>query len=81
MFLQQKSTGDLIEIIRLEDLSDPCLAEVMGRSHAGEERQDLEVFPKADLQFPSGEPLPICWLDPDYRAVPSPIPECPSFAR
>ena len=27
----------------------------------------MEKFAKADLQFPSGEPLPRCWLDAHYR--------------
>jgi hypothetical protein len=39
----------------------------MGRFHAGEELQEPERFAKADLSFPSGEPLPRCWLDPGYQ--------------
>lgn len=66
MFLKQKLTGDLIEIMRIEDLYDPCLSEVMGRSHLGEEMQDPAIYAKANLTFPSGEKLPVCWLDPDY---------------
>ena len=42
-------------------------AHVMGRFHAGEELQEEERFAKADLNFPSGEPLPRCWLDPAYQ--------------
>ncbi|MCT7982725.1 acetyltransferase [Laspinema sp. A4] len=68
MFLEQKSTGNLIEIVKTEDLSDPSCGEVEGRSHAGEEMQEVEAFAKEDLKFPSGETLPICWLDPNYRA-------------
>jgi hypothetical protein len=29
--------------------------------------QDPEKFAKSELQFPSGEPLPRCWLDAHYR--------------
>jgi hypothetical protein len=74
MFLKQKLTGDLIEIIRIEDLYDPCLNEVMGRSHLGEEMQDPAIYEKEQLIFPSGEMLPRCWKDPDYGMVKPPIP-------
>ncbi|WP_017302945.1 hypothetical protein [Spirulina subsalsa] len=72
MFLEYQPTCELIEVMRIEDLFDPCLPEIMGRSHAGEEMQDPCIYPKADLRFPSGEPLPLCWIDPDYRIVRSP---------
>jgi hypothetical protein len=49
-------------------LFDPCAASIRGRIHAGEELQDPADFTKSDLVFPSGEGLPRCWLDPDYRA-------------
>ena len=29
--------------------------------------QHPELFKKAELAFPSGEALPVCWTDPDYR--------------
>jgi hypothetical protein len=67
MFLKQKSTQGLVEIITLRDLWDPCITEVTGRLHAGQEMQDPETFSKADLMFPSNEALPACWLDADYR--------------
>lgn len=66
MFLTEKSTNDLIEIIRIEDLYDPCLGEVMGRSHCGEEMQEPAIYPKENLMFPSGEMLPLCWVDRNY---------------
>ncbi len=40
---------------------------VPGRFHAGEELGDPLTFEKADLAFPSGEELPRCWVDPDYK--------------
>ncbi|NES85234.1 MAG: acetyltransferase [Moorea sp. SIO2B7] len=67
MFLKHKPSGDLVEVLTMDDLYDPCLSEFKGRFHAGEEMQDAENFPKSDVMFPSGESLPLCWLDPDYR--------------
>lgn len=67
MFLKHKPTGNLIEVIHFHDVWDPCQTQVIGRFHAGEELQDSETFTKADLCFPSGEELPLCWLDPAYR--------------
>jgi hypothetical protein len=67
MFLKDKKTGDAVEVIDLAALFDPCVNELQGRFHAGEEMQDPENFAKAGLVFPSGEPLPQCWTDPDYR--------------
>ncbi|EGV30822.1 hypothetical protein ThidrDRAFT_2454 [Thiorhodococcus drewsii AZ1] len=67
MFVQHKTTGKLIEILALTDLINPLHAEVTGRFHQGEEAQEPEDYPKADLIFPSGEPLPRCWTDAHYR--------------
>jgi len=69
MFLQHKQSGDLVEVLNLSNMYDPCLGEIMGRFHTGEEKQDPESFAKADLIFPSGEPLPRCWLDPNYKRL------------
>ncbi len=68
MFLQHKRSGDLIEILDLENLYDPCQNSIMGRFHCGEEMQEPEKFTKLEVIFPSGESLPRCWLEPDYRA-------------
>ncbi len=67
MFLMQKSTEKLVEVLSLTDLFNPNHDNVVGRFHAGEEMQDPEKFPKGELQFPSGEELPRCWLDAHYR--------------
>ena len=67
MYLRHAASGDLVEILELSALFDPCLGEVSGRFHAGEEMQEPEAFRKAELAFPSGESLPRCWMDPDYR--------------
>ncbi len=67
MFLQHKVSRDLVEILTPEQLYDPCQSNIIGRSHTGEEMQDPETFIKLEMIFPSGESLPLCWLDPDYR--------------
>ncbi|MGQ4649317.1 acetyltransferase [Lyngbya aestuarii] len=67
MFLQHKPSGDLVEVLALNSLFDPCHSRISGRFHAGEEMQDPETFSKLDLMFPSGESLPQCWLDAHYR--------------
>ncbi len=67
MFLLQKRTQNLIEILSTQELFDPFVLEVMAQSHGGQELQQPELFLKADLTFPSGEELPRCWVDPDYR--------------
>jgi hypothetical protein len=67
MFLSHKVNNELIEVMDLADLFDPCKHEIIGRFHAGEELQDAEEMSKSELRFPSGEPLPQCWLNPNYR--------------
>ncbi|HEX9626726.1 MAG TPA: hypothetical protein VGA00_07300 [Acidiferrobacterales bacterium] len=67
MFLKHITTGDLVEILDNAALFDPCAGEVQGRFHAGEEMPEPAPFAKADLQFPSGEALPRCWIDPGYK--------------
>ncbi|WP_310482140.1 acetyltransferase [Chamaesiphon sp. VAR_48_metabat_403] len=67
MFLQNKSSDTLIEIEDLEVLFNPLRNEIEGRIQSGEEEQDPQAFAKQDLTFASGENLPRCWLDPDYR--------------
>ena len=67
MFLKQKKEGHLVEVLGLNDLVNPNHKTVVGRLHSGEEMQEADKFPKADLIFPSGEELPRCWLDVHYR--------------
>ena len=66
MFLKTRDDGSLLEVLNLRQLMDPFATEVEGRLHAGEEMQDPASVAKGDLLFPSGEPLPRCWLDADY---------------
>jgi hypothetical protein len=67
MFLKHSATGKCVEVLSLGDLFNPKHAQLVGRFHAGEELQDPEHFVKVDLEFPSGEALPRCWLDVHYR--------------
>jgi len=67
MYLLHRPSGSLVEVLDAAALADPCRGEVAGRFHAGEELQEPEPFPKAELAFPSGEPLPRCWVDPRWR--------------
>jgi hypothetical protein len=67
MFLKIRQDGSLMEVMNLKQLFDPFASGVDGRLHAGEEVQDLETFQKNELQFPSGEALPRCWVDAAYR--------------
>jgi hypothetical protein len=68
MFLQERSTRCLIEVLDTQVLFDPMRSQIDGRKHAGEELQDPEQFEKSSLLFPSGEALPLCWIDSAYRA-------------
>ena len=67
MFLKEKTTGHMVEVLSMGDLFDLFKEEVIGRYHFGEEVQDAEKFRKSDLEFLSGEELPRCWKDPHYR--------------
>ena len=67
MFLKDKKSGDLVEVLDVIALADPCKTSIQGRLHVGEELQDPGEFEKSDLNFPSDETLPRCWLDPHYR--------------
>ncbi len=67
MFLKDKTSGDLVEVLSLQDLFDPFQEGVVGCYQQGEEVQDPEKLKKTELIFPSGEALPQCWTDPHYR--------------
>jgi hypothetical protein len=67
MFLKSAQNGDLVEVLDLPALFNPGVSLVKGRFHAGEEMPEPDGFSKADLQFPSGETLPKCWCDPNYK--------------
>ncbi len=67
---ESQNSGDLVKIEQVEQveqLCSPMSDEVIGRQQAGEEEQDWEDFQKTDLVFPSGEELPLCWMDESYQ--------------
>jgi len=67
--LHPVDNGCLVEVLDLRQLFDPFASEVTARLHGGEELQDPQPFAKAELCFPSGEPLPRCWQDSRYRSL------------
>ncbi len=67
MYLKNRQSGDLVEVLEMGKLVDPCVSSVSGRLHAGEELQEPAQFTKGDLIFPSNEDLPRCWCDAHYR--------------
>jgi hypothetical protein len=67
MFLQDKKSGTLIEVVNLENLINPTKDAITGRVQDGQEEQDPAPVKKQDLVFPSGEDLPRCWIDENYR--------------
>ncbi|MBF0256384.1 MAG: acetyltransferase [Gammaproteobacteria bacterium] len=68
MFLKHKTNGDLVEVLDMTALFDPSQAHLKARFHAGEEMPEADDFAKADLLFPSGEAMPRCWVDRNYKA-------------
>lgn len=67
MFLKYIASGDLVEVLDSVQLHDPFSAVVRGRFQAGEDVAEPEEFKKKNLIFPSGEALPLCWRDSQYR--------------
>lgn len=67
MLLKIKKDDELIEISEVTELIDPTKEKVTGQIQAGQNEQPPEPFSKKDLVFPSGEDLPLCWLDKDYK--------------
>jgi hypothetical protein len=67
MLLQKKDNGTLVEILDFEEAINPNHNQVMAKVQSGQEEQDAESIQKQNLIFPSGENLPLCWVDADYR--------------
>jgi hypothetical protein len=67
MFLKERNSGHMVEVLTLQDLFNPLHNTLVGRYHYGEEAQDPEKFGKSGLIFLSGEALPRCWTDAHYR--------------
>lgn len=69
MFLKDRKTGHLIEVVNINALFNLYEHDIIGRDQTGEEAQEAEHYEKADLVFLSGEELPQCWVNPNYRSV------------
>jgi hypothetical protein len=67
MLLQDKQTGNLIEIEDITSLINPAKTTISGSIQEGQEEQPPEDLEKVSLVFPSGEDLPRCWIDANYR--------------
>ena len=65
--MKQKTSGKLVEVIDVYELTNPYEKQLVGCLQWGEEMPDPECFDKGSLCFPSGEDLPQCWLDEHYR--------------
>ena len=66
MFLKHVPTDDLVEVMDLTDVINPHSPTILARSHSGEVIQRPDHFLKTELAFPSGEPLPVCWVDSHF---------------
>lgn len=67
MFLHNKQSDTLVEILDIEKLINPSENSISAKVQDGQEEQDPAPIAKQDLVFPSGESLPRCWLDANYR--------------
>ena len=67
MFLKRKDADDLVKISDVEALFNPAESQINGQVQAGQNEQPPTSFQKGDLIFPSGESLPQCWTDANYR--------------
>ncbi|HBE93564.1 MAG TPA: acetyltransferase [Gammaproteobacteria bacterium] len=67
MLLKEKDTGHLVEVLDLKALFDPFAKTFNGRMSFGEDVPEPDQVTKISVEFPSGEHLPKCWLDPHYR--------------
>ena len=68
MLLKIQKNDVLVEITEITELINPLREEIMAQVQAGEEEQPAESFKKSDLVFPSGEDLPQCWIDSNYKS-------------
>ena len=67
MYLKHTPSGDLVEVVDLPDVINPHSPTIRARAYTGDIVQRAENFLKTELAFPSGEPLPICWIDGHYN--------------
>ncbi len=67
MLLQLKENGELVKIVDVQELINPNTDTVQAKEQQGQEEQQADSYKKENLVFPSGESLPRCWLDANYK--------------
>jgi hypothetical protein len=67
MLLQIKESGELVKVLDVQELIDPNTNTIRAQEQEGQEEQQPDSYSKQNLTFPSGESLPRCWLDANYR--------------
>lgn len=67
MLLQLKENGELVKIVDVQELINPNTDTVQAKEQEGQEEQQADSYKKENLVFPSGESLPRCWLDANYK--------------
>ncbi len=67
MFLKSRNSENMVDVSQMAELTNLYHDKVLGCYQNGEEMQDLQEFKKSELVFLSGEELPRCWTDPNYR--------------
>lgn len=72
MLLQIKDSGELVKIADVQELINPNSDTVKAKEQQGEEEQPTDSYKKETLVFPSGENLPRCWIDANYRNATAP---------
>ncbi|MBD2774042.1 acetyltransferase [Iningainema tapete] len=69
MLLQVKDSGNLVEIQDIQELINPNVDAIKAQDQEGQEEQDTDTYKKENLVFPSGENLPKCWKDANYKGA------------
>ena len=68
MYLKHIPTGDIVQVIDLQDVVNPHSPTVRAKVHDSERTQQPENILKSELVFLSGETLPLCWMDGTFKA-------------
>jgi len=67
MYLMHQPSGELVEVISLPDMINPNATTIRARAFTEDVIQRAENFLKTEMAFPSGERLPLCWIDSHYQ--------------
>jgi hypothetical protein len=61
MYLKHVPTGELVEVLDLQDVVNPHTPTIRARILISDRMVRADEFHKDELSFPSGEDLPHCW--------------------